>query len=265
MSEVIEGSEGVEQVLFTASLSANVKIIEEKLDELGVKSKKEHKEDEVPDEIKKGIDQLWVGRPQVFSLLEMYDVTKIKLPADIKIMSKDYNFFQADLACGFIPQEGSQFANLKFKVDLDLINSSNSSKHAEKPIAYDIYPVEVFDKVQEKTSLCINPNLKFKEIEASLGSFLKEVTSAKLVPITVGAGIFCPSVVWSFDETKDCKLIGSRRMNLIIKAPKGNLTVVGTISVFGQIRRGFWSLFRRDPIEYTIDLGNGILIHPKTK
>jgi len=53
-------------------------------------------------------------------------------------------------------------------------------------------------------------------------------------------------------------------MDLIIKAPKINLTLVGTINVHGKVKRGFWSMFKRDPVGYTVDLENGILAHQQT-
>lgn len=263
MSKIIKASETIEKALFTASLSCYMRIKEEKVNRLGIKSISEKKEQEVPDEVKEGIDEVMVGRPQIFSLMEIYEIEKIKSPADIQIMSKEYDFYLVELACSFVPQKKSEIINLKFKVDLDLLYVKSSSKHPERPIAYDMYPVEIFEEIQEKKSIGINPTLKFQEVKAGVGSFLREITFTRLIPIITGAGVLCPSVVWSFDKTENRKLEGVRRMYMVIKTPKSDMTIVGTIRIFGQINRGRFLFYKYDPIEYTVDLENGILINPK--
>jgi len=57
-------------------------------------------------------------------------------------------------------------------------------------------------EIREKRSIVISPGLKFNEIETEPGSFLKEITSTKLIPIATGTSVLCSSVAWSFDKTK---------------------------------------------------------------
>lgn len=265
MSRIINAPEAIEKALFTASLSSHMRVIEETEDKLGIKSKHERKEAEVPDKVKEGTDEVQVGVPQVFPLLKIYEIEDVKIPADIQIMSDKYDFFLVELSCSFVPEKKSEFINLKFKVDLDLIDGKGSSGDREKPIAYDMYPVEVFEEIQVTKTVGLNPILKFQEIEVGGGNFLKEIKFTRLIPIIAGAGMLCPSVAWSFDKTENRKLEGCRVMYLVIKAPKSDKTIAGRIKLFGQINRSNFFFYYQDPVEYTVDLEKGILIHPQTR
>jgi len=259
MSKLIAAREKLDEVLFTASLSKPMRIVEEQEDKYGVKSKVEKTVKDVPNEMAKITEEVQVGRPQVFSLLELYELEKVAPPADIKSLSKEYNFFLAGLACSLSPNKNDEFVNLKFKVDLGFLGIDGSTESNEQPIAYDLYPIEVFEEIKKKRSVGINPALKFKSVEVGTGGLLAEISFTKLIPIITAAGLLCPSVAWSFERTKNRKLLGIRRIYLIIKARKSDQPVVGKISVFGEIERDRWRFWIHDPLEYIVDLENCIL------
>ena len=262
MPKTIVASEKIHEVLFNASLSRPMRMVEEQEDKYGIKLKVEKSVDEVPHEIGLITEEVQVGRPQVFSLLELYELENVGVPAAIQSLSKDYDFFLAELACSLSPKKNDEFVNLKFKIDLGWIGNDGSMESLDQPIAYDLYPVQVFEEVKEKRSIGINPSLKFKSIELGSGGFLAEIAFTRLVPITTDSGLLCPSVVWSFERTKNRKLLGIRRMYLLIKAPKLDQPVVGRIRVFGEIERDRWLFWIYDPIEYVVDLENCVLTKP---
>lgn len=259
MSKVINAEQEIREVLFTATLAKPTRIVEERQDKYGVKSYVERALEEAANISECPTSEIQVGKPQVFPLLELYELEGTKPPADIQMLSKTYRFFLVELACSLSALEKDEFVNMKFKVDLEWQGADKATLELEEPIAYDMYPIEVFDEIEMKYSIGVNPSLKFKTVDVGAASFLKEIAFRRLVPIITGTGLLCPSITWNFERSKSRKLAGTKKMYLIIKAAKSTGPVIGRISVFGEVKRDPLLFWVHDPIEYIVDLENCVL------
>ncbi len=89
------------------------------------------------------------------------------------------------------------------------------------PVVYDLDPKSVTQPVKHSTEWGLSPALTVDKIEASPGGVKKTISYDQLVPTITGSGAGLAEATWDFRRFKDESIAGSRRMYLIIKAPKG--------------------------------------------
>lgn len=116
---------------------------------------------------------------------------------------------------------------------------------ADPPIAYDLYPLQVVDKVQVEHTAKISASFKFNEVTASLGEDALAVRYERLEPKITAYGKRETAVYWRcLPGTSREVAAGVREMDLIVRKSRG-VPVRATILAKGGGRQ--WGIFP-DPV-----------------
>jgi len=165
-------------------------------------------------EVLRNMPVVSIGQPETWALQDFYSPSKLPRPIRTKLSQAD--FYIVRLSCSFRPvHEESRVEWARFRAAL-----LPHSPTAGQPIAFDLYPQQVVQEVKRQVKVTLSPSLKFRELEASLGSaeFGFEYTEQlPLISAAIGAG-FDPS--WDYRAGPGQELQGTKWMHLLVKAPK---------------------------------------------
>jgi hypothetical protein len=90
----------------------------------------------------------------------------------------------------------------------------------ESPIAFDLYPREIYDETKTDVKVSIAPSLKFADVALSPGEVVTTLEFRKLEPVVIGYGVLESAPNWDFRKYKDQPLQGSKFGYLIVKKPR---------------------------------------------
>jgi len=166
-------------------------------------------------------NKISVGKPQVMNIEKALKEKNIKTTAKIKQMLDKSDFYHIRFACTFKPDKECKFVWVRFGLKLYGINIEKKAKD-NLPIAYDMFPKEVYEEIKVKRATNIGPNFKFKDfIQFGVGS-KSEKEFIKYEPEIISFGLLEPDPCWDFRKSKGKDfIIGSKELFLIVKAPKG--------------------------------------------
>ena len=132
-----------------------------------------------------------IGRPEVWSLPELYPE---KMPHLLKVRSEEVNFYLVRAVCSFRPmRETISLSWARFLVRL----LPDPNEH--QPIAYDIYPKEVHQEVKHHVKVSLSPTLNFQELQAGVGGVEFGLEYPELQPIVSASGLGERLVDWSYE------------------------------------------------------------------
>jgi len=155
-----------------------------------------------------------IGRPEVWSLSELYPPDK--LPHLVRARSEEIDFYLVRTVCSFRPKrEMISLSWARFMVCL------LPGPDGRQPIAYDLYPKDVFQEVKHHLKVSFSPTLNFQELQAGAGGVEFGLEYPELQPQISAAGIGERCVDWSYNEVRGIRLQGSKTMHLLVEAPKG--------------------------------------------
>lgn len=156
-----------------------------------------------------------IGEPQVWNIANVYREEGKPLPSSLALQSYDSDFFLVRLACSLRRGSNTQIEWARFSVYLRPHNPSGVA-----PIAFDLWPVDVFDKRHQDIRIAIAPSLKFVEVaEVSLGEVALQIHYNELVPVITAAGVQESTFSWDLHETTHHPLSGVRWFHVVIKCP----------------------------------------------
>ncbi len=196
-----------------------------------------------------------IGQPETWKLQDFYAPGKLPRPIRTKLSQAD--FYVVRLSCSFRPvHEESRVEWARFRAAL-LPHPSTGGQ----PLAFDIYPEQVVQEEKRQIKVTLSPSLKFRELEASLGTaeFGFEYTEQiPLIRAAIGAG-FDPS--WDYRAGPGQEVQGTKWMHLLVKAPKGMtsgralLELEADVVVRGvRLPVTFWRKQEQEPEQLTVTL-----------
>ncbi len=170
-----------------------------------------------------------IGRPEVWTLAEVYPPDKMPHPLKAKLDEAD--FYLVRLSCSFRLRRGeSQIEWARFLVYL-LPDSA-----ARQPIAFDLHPLMVTQEVKRNVKVSLAPSLKFTEIEGSIGGVEFGFEYPELQPLISAAGGGEATPSWDYQEAKGARVQGCKWMHLLVKAPRGTSPVRAILDLSADVR-----------------------------
>lgn len=112
---------------------------------------------------------LSVGEPEVFNLIELLEEKEAEIPAEVKLMLDEYDFYQVRFACTFKPDKDCKFVWSRFGMNLS-INSGDSQTESKAPVVHDIFPKEVFKEIKINRNFSIGPKFNYSFFEIGMTS-----------------------------------------------------------------------------------------------
>jgi hypothetical protein len=153
-----------------------------------------------------------IGQPESWRLIDLF---QDGLPPILKA-SREHEFRLVRLACSFRPrQRGEDIEWARFSVQM-LPDAAGA-----QAVAFDLYPLEQVREFKRNLNVSVSPSLKFKEVEGSLGSVETGLQYDELQPTVSGSGIGETTPSWDFEAARGVKVVGTRCMHLITRAPRG--------------------------------------------
>lgn len=204
---------------------------------------------EEPDEQKRDgryAVSLSVGRPLTFNLEEVYSSTNVSLPPEVRLHLRDYQFHLVRFALNIHPSQFAMATWVEFKIDLYYRPSMQSqivqTDRALLPIAYDMYPRNVEDKVEVESKKSISPTFKFAdsvEVSGATAEFVLKYQRTKAKIAAFGLAESNPG--WTLTPGADTQIpAGPKEFDLIVRRKRGS-GVRCKISVEGEGRTGDWT------------------------
>lgn len=170
-----------------------------------------------------------VGRPEVWTLPEVYPPDEMPHPLWAKLDEAD--FYLVQFACSFRPvRKESQVEWARFHVRL------LPDGEARQPIAFDLHPLRVTQEVKRNVKVTLGPSLKFQEIEAKIGEIAFGFEYPELQPLISASGAGEAEPSWDYEEARGAMVQGSKWMHLLTRAPKGMQTVRAILDLAADVR-----------------------------
>ena len=178
-----------------------------------------------------GLPIVSIGQPEKWNLTELYKPDPI--PRSLQVKLDEANFYLVRLSCSFRPRRNEiQISQARFIAEL------LPDRHHNQPIAFDLHPLAVNQEVKRNFTVTINPSLKFKEIEGSLGSTDFGIEYPELQPTIVAAGVGERRPSWDYRKAKGIGIQGSKFMHLLLKVPKNMRKVRAKLKLTADLEVG---------------------------
>lgn len=183
-------------------------------------------------------DIIEIGKPRKWDFREILSGQKQKPPSPIQIMIKSHSFWLIELSCSFIPVQEHSIIWARFVARLNIPHLS------EQPQVYDLYPLEIYDEVEQNKKIGIGLDFKFANVvEGTLGNYLAEIKFTKLEPKVVAAlGERRASPTWNFSSTQTSDVRGYKLMYLVVQMPRSATSLDFEFGLFAKIQTK-WGLF----------------------
>ncbi|MBM3748798.1 MAG: hypothetical protein FJW34_23745 [Acidobacteria bacterium] len=212
---------GIEHPLYEGQLEFTPGAIEQLSLEKGGES--------VRNELKSARPVVTLGQPQWWNLARLAREKGETLPAELSLLLRDADFYLLLLACSFRPERNSQVEWARFAAYL------RPKAGRENPIAFDLYPREVYDETKTDVKVSVAPSLKFAEVALSPGEVVTTIEFRKLEPVIIGYGALESAPNWDFQKHKDQPLRGSKFGYLIVKKPRRAEAVRLTLNITADV------------------------------
>lgn len=204
-------------VLFEAILEPNVSKVNKLLKDTG--------ESEINTVLCKE-NKVAVGIPYYENLISRLIEMKKEIPHEIRKMLDNYDFHFVSLSCSFLPDSNCKFVWARFGVELSA-KSRSGEPLLEKPIAYDMFPIEILSELKYKGEVYFGPELKLKLLDVVDTGIKYEVSESNefivYEPQIITYGIRRPHAIWDFKSTKEKGIWGNKDLFLIVRAPKNSM------------------------------------------
>jgi hypothetical protein len=161
-----------------------------------------------------------LGQPQCWNLASLAREKGSALPAELALLLRNADFYLLELACSFRPERDSKVIWARLDAYLQ------PKVGQENPIAFDLYPLEVYNETKTDWKVNIAPNFKFGvfdsvKFEGALGEMITTINFRKLEPVVIGFGRNQANPGWDFEMEKTQPLRGVKVGYVIVKKPHG--------------------------------------------
>jgi hypothetical protein len=188
------------------------------------------------------------GAPAIYDLLALLAANGAEVPYDLRRERDRYEFWLLRLACTLHPSPGSALSWFDLQVALEEAAAGtglDETDPADPPLAYDLYPSEVTDKVRVQHTARIAPRLEFEEVTASLGEDALTLRYQRLEPRITAFGKREQRAYWRFAPGAGHHVAeGIKEMDLIVRRRRGT-RVRATLLVAG--RGLLWGVLTNPP------------------
>ena len=174
-----------------------------------------------------------LGQPQCWNLATMAQEKGELLAAEMSLMLREADFYLLQLASSFHPQRQARV--MWARVDVYLQSTAGENP----PLAFDLYPRELYEKPNDDLKVTIDPSLSFgafgAKVEGKLGQILTTIRFRELEPVVVAYGLLQPNCGWDYQRSHQTPLAGIQVSYLIVKKPHGADAVRVTIDVKAEV------------------------------
>ena len=133
------------------------------------------------------------------------------------------------LASGLAPQEDNEVEDVDLAAKL-------SCHGAALVAAFELFPREVTEKSKRDVSLKLEPSLKMKEVEASVGSVETTIHMDTVEPVVTAFGIGTSIAEWRFRKHKLHPLLGARTVYMILAYPSSAAHIELALDLKANVR-----------------------------
>ncbi|NKZ01648.1 hypothetical protein [Nocardiopsis alborubida] len=120
----------------------------------------------------------------------------------------------------------------------------SSPSKVRAPVAWSMSPLRVSDVSQTERTFSLGPELKFQDVEMTVGGYEASTSRTRAVPFLLGVRELREDPGWEFTRTRTMSLDGSHRLVLVVRsdrtAPTG-VTVTVRASTRGNLLRRYKS------------------------
>ncbi len=182
---------------------------------------------------------LSVGEPEVFNLVKLYKEKNVDIPIEVKLMLKEYDFYQVRFACTFKPDKDCKFTWARFGITL-IGKNGEDVLEPKLPVAYDLYPKEIYKEIKVKRNYSIGPKINFNFFEIGV-TFVNEKDYIRYEPEIVCYGVLQSDPGWDFSRSRAKDFIaGDKELFMILKTPKdlkvgANFVLAAEVHIFKEI------------------------------
>lgn len=171
-----------------------------------------------PDEINRLMPVVEICLPHGCTLRDWCKPAEI--PPFLQAQARKADFYIVDLACSFSTKSQEGWIDwARFTVEL---NPDEQLPPHQRPCVIDLYPLEITQKVEKAVNITLNPQFKFQSMEVGIGNAAFGIKYEEQIPGVsglIGTGF---KSRWDYNSVKGVHRIqGTKRMYLLIKAPKG--------------------------------------------
>lgn len=170
-----------------------------------------------------------LGQPQWWNLARLAEEEGRPLPPELALLTREASFYLVMLACSFRPSRGSEIEWARFTAYL------RPKTGQECPIAFDLYPREIYHEIKVNRKIGIGPSLKFSAFEGKVGEMITTIEFTKLQPVVIGHGVLESAPNWDYEKHKGRSLRGSHFGYVIVKRPRAAEAVRLTLDVVADV------------------------------
>lgn len=166
-----------------------------------------------------------ISQPQSLNIAGLYREEGKLLPAAMRLLLTEADFFLVEFACTFHMENDSpaRIRSARFITELHPkqagIPDPQQKDQKHQPVAFDLYPERMEEESQRDIHITFSPSLKFTLLEAALESVV-DIHHTQLIPRIIAGGIRSDRFWWELYATDHYALQGSRQFSAIIKSPK---------------------------------------------
>jgi len=165
-------------------------------------------------------NELWLGKPEVFDLLSLYQLSGQSLPPQLALISGAADLLMVQFACSFRSAPECEFVQATVKI---LMQGDINSR--ETPVTQDVFPREVDMPISYKRSISVSPELKIgcqpvPQIEASAFSYERSSEYLKYEPEITAFGVGESNPGWDFNKSRARPIRGIKDLFVLIKKPR---------------------------------------------
>lgn len=191
-----------------------------------------------------GENEIWLGRPEAFNLLELYADRHSELSPMILAQAETTDFHAIRLTCSFRPASGCQFLRASLRVWLEPQPPSRPGV----AVAYHMQPADLVTPLIVKRTFGVSPALTLTlspvtnvELSGPQAERSTEHISYEPQLSTFGLGSDAPG--WDFNKTRAQPIQGSRELFLVVKMPRG-VTLQGRFDLSATVQSSLPGLGR---------------------
>lgn len=175
-----------------------------------------------------------IGQPEVWELSELYPAGQ--LPAAIRAKMDEDDFYLVRITCSLRPEGGFKVTQALFQIGL------TPGEDGRQARAFDLYPLETLRETKRTKKVTLDPSLKFKEIDVSVGGVEFGFDYPELEPEVSASGIGESQPRWEYRRTRGTTVQGSKLAYVLVAAPKGTRTCKAAIGLTADVERGGFGL-----------------------
>ena len=181
-------------------------------------------------EIQKEPPTATIGKPDKWTMDEFFAPSE--LPREVKSRLDKEDYYLVQLKCSLRPKEGIPIESAQFSVEL------HPDESGRQPIAFDLYPREVVKEVKKTDKVTLSPSLNFTPAAGIKGDVEWGIEYTSLEPTVYACGDGEPCPTWNYEQVIGVKLQGSKKMFLVVQAPKGMESMRATLRLVADLKKG---------------------------